>query len=201
MLDARVETLYRSDAETEEPIALRQIRWISSPFEIGFALLAGLATVLFLTILVLAYVPRRYVTFTADGGWLTIDPSTAPVDGVTVSSLPIVLQAAGLVLAGVIYASLLLALWSLKRLFACYRQGIVFADAPIRHMNRAGAGLVIYALAPGLAQPVMRALGSPDRAWFHGETIPILLTGGGLFVFARIMALGVRIAQDNKGFV
>lgn len=197
--DIDIEALYVSDLP--EPAALKRIRRLALPFEIGFAALTGLAVLLFILILVLAYVPGGYVTFNAAGGWLTFDPSTAPFDAVTVPSLPIMTQLAGLIVGSLVYGALITALWSLHRLFACYRQGDVFTEAPMRLMRRAGLAMILFAAAPGLMQPVMRLLGSPDRNWFHSETLPVLLIGSSLFLFAHIQALGMELQRENKGFI
>ncbi|MEL7453743.1 MAG: hypothetical protein AAGJ50_10275, partial [Pseudomonadota bacterium] len=133
--------------------------------------------------------------------WLTFDPSTAPPDGVVVQSLPLVTQLAGLMCGSLIYGALIFALWSLRGLFSCYRKGEVFGTHPIRLMRRAGVLLVLFAAMPGLLQPALRALGSPDRNWFHSETLPILLTGAGLLVFANIIALGTELQRENQEFV
>lgn len=199
MADMSVEVLFASGMP--EPTPLRRIRRLALPFEIGFGLLAALAVLLFLAILVFAYVPGGYVTFNSEGGWLTLDPETAPADALSVTEFPLSLQLAGLITGSLIYGGLIAALWSLHRLFRAYRRGQVFAPEPIRLMRRSGVGLIVFAVVPGLMQPLMRALGSPDRNWFHGETIPILIVGAALFLFAQIIALGVELERENKGFV
>jgi len=199
MADASVEVLF--SGEKPEPTPLRRIRRLALPFEIAFGLLTALAGLLFLTILTLAYVPGGYVTFNSEGGWLTFDPGTAPPGALPVTEFSLLLQFAGLLTGALVYGALIMALWSLNRLFRAYRMGQVFAPEPIRLMRRSGLGLVIFAVAPGLMQPLMRALDSPDRNWFHGETIPVLIVGAALFLFAQIIALGVELERENKGFV
>jgi len=199
MADSVVEPLYRS--QKVQPKSLKRIRTLALPFEIAFAGLAILAGIFALTLLVMAYIPGGYVTFNAEGGWLTLDPSTAPVGALPVTAFSPLTQIAGLVTATFIYGSLIVALWSLHKLFGSYRSGVVFASAPIHLMRRAGIGLIVFAATPGLMQPILRSLGSPDRNWFHGETIPILIVGATLFLFAQIIALGVELERENKGFI
>ena len=199
MSESRIEPLYPTRPISSEP--LRRIRRLAWPLEIAFGVLAGFATLLLVAVLVMAYVPGNYVTFNASGGWLTLDPSNAPPDAVTVPSLPIVTQLCGLVAGLAISGSLILALVSLHRLFGLYRCGIVFSSAAIGCMRRAGYGFLLFGVLPGALQPFMRAIGSPDRNWFHAETIPLLLIGSGLVVFSQIIALGVDLQRENKGFV
>ena len=199
MTDSVVEPLYRSREKQPEP--LRRIRRLALPFEVAFAGLAILAGVFALTLLVMAYIPGGYLTFTAEGGWLTLDPSTAPAGALPVTAFSPLMQIAGLVTVTFIYGGLIVALWSLHKLFGSYRRGAVFASVPIYLMRRAGIGLIVFAATPGLMQPILRALGSPDRNWFHGETLPILIIGAALFLFAQIIALGVELERENKGFV
>lgn len=199
MASLDVELLYRSTRT--EPGALRRIRRLARPFEIGFAALSVLAGLFVVMLLVLAYMPGGYVTFNADGGWLTADPASAPADALPAAAFPLATQVAGLFAVGLIHAGLITALWSLHKLFAAYRRGEVFADAPVRLMRRAGLGLIVFAATPGLMQPLLRVLGSPDRNWFHGETLPLLLVGASLFLFANILALGIEIERENRGFI
>jgi len=199
MTDTVPEALYAQ--ERPDLLPLVRIRRLALPFEIGFAVLAGLAALLIVTVLGLAYSPEAYVTFTEEGGLLTLDPSKAPVDGVRVASLPIVTQIVGLIAGLAISGSLVIALWSLHKLFGSYRRGEVFAEASTRLMRRAGIALVLNAALPGLLQLALRAIGSPDRNWFHPETIPILLIGAGLFIFSYIIALGAELLRENKGFI
>lgn len=199
MTETTVEPLYARPKA--DPAPLRRIRRLAWPFEIGFAALAIMTGALFVLILAAAYVPGGYVTFNAEGGWLTTDPSTAPPDALPVTAFPLAAQLAGLVLGGIIYGALVKGLWSLHRLFGLYRRGEVFSSGAIGLMRQSGIALVVFAAAPGLAQPLMHALGSPDRNWFHGETIPLLIVGAGLFVFAHIIALGVELQRESKGFI
>lgn len=199
MADATVEALY-GDPKTESK-SLRRIRRLAWPFEIAFAILAAFAGLFSMLLLVAAYIPGGYLTFNADGGWLTLDPTTAPAGALPVTSFSPVTQTAGLFTVTLTYGGLIVALWSLHKLFQSYRRGEVFAPSPIRLMRRAGLGLIVFAAAPGVMQPLMRSLGSPDRNWFHGETLPILIVGAALFLFAHIIALGVELERENKGFV
>lgn len=199
MAETMVEPLYPTKQAPSEP--LRRIRRLALPLEIAFAVLAGLAALLLIATIVLAYVPGGYVTFNAYGGWLSMDPSTAPPDAVTVPSLSVFTQLSGLIAGVAISGSLILALWSLHRLFGLYRRGIVFAAEAIKAMRRAGYGLFLFGILPGAFQPFMRAVGSPDRNWFHAETVPLLLIGGGLVVFSQIIAYGVDLQRENKEFV
>jgi len=198
-MTAQVEPLYAR--ERAEPTPLKHIRRLALPFEVGFAVLTCLGAVLLMLVLILAYVPGDYVTFNADGGWLTMDPATVPADAVSASSLPIATQILGLCAGLLIQGAMIFSLWCLYKLFGLYRRGQVFAERPVMFMRRAGIGLVVFAVSPGLLQPFLRMLGSPDRNWFHSETVPILLIGAGLFVFSYIIALGRELERENKGFI
>ena len=199
MTNTVVEALYEQDKPEAEPLSrIRKFAW---PFEIGFAFLAGVVALFFLVVLVASYLPGGYVTFNSEGGWLNIDPSNAPENALPITAFSLPLQLAGFLTAGMIYGALITALWSLHKLFGAYREGRVFASEPIRLMRRAGLSLIVFAATPGLMQPLMRILGSPDRNWFHGETIPVFIIGAAMLLFAQIIALGVEIERENKGFV
>lgn len=199
MVKATFETLYAQSKH--DPVPLKRIRKFAQPFEVGFALLAGAAVLFFSVLLVLSYLPGGYVTFNDEGGWLTMDPSNAPVDALPVTAFSLKLQIVGTLTAIFTYGSLIAALWSLHKLFGAYRRGRVFASEPIQLMRRASFGLIAFAATPGLMQPLMRVLDSPDRNWFHGETITIIIAGAALFLFAHIIELGVELERENKRFV
>ncbi|MEQ8435663.1 MAG: hypothetical protein RIA71_15640 [Oceanicaulis sp.] len=183
------------------PAPLRRIQRLAAPFDYGFLGLAGLTALFAVAVFIAAWLPGGHVRFAAQGGAIALDPTTFPPD-----YQPIAAFSPGLLLAGsmvfiIVYASLASGLYALHRLFRAYREGRVFEAEPIALMRKAGAALAIFAAAPGVAQPGLRALGSPDRNWFHGETLPLLLIGAGLFVFAHIIELGREIELENKGFI
>lgn len=198
-MSVAIEPLYQT--ERTESVTLARLRRLALPFEVGFAILVGLSLLLLVAVLALAYLPGGYVTFNSEGGFLTLDPSTAPSDAVTVGSLLIATQVFGLIAGLAIQGALIFSLWSLYKLFGLYRKGTVFAAAPVGYMRRAGGGVALFAVLPGLLQPLLRRLGSPDENWFRSETIPLLLIGGGLFLFSYIIALGMELQRENKEFV
>jgi hypothetical protein len=101
----------------------------------------------------------------------------------------------------IIQGALVGAFYCLHRLFAAYRRGLVFDEAPVRWMRRAGALLIVFALAPAAFQPLVLAAGLMDRAWLHGHTIAALLVGGALFVLASVITLGREIEEEGEGYI
>ncbi|MBL4618503.1 MAG: hypothetical protein JKX88_00210 [Marinicaulis sp.] len=192
--------LYAHDAVERAP--LRRIRRFSRPFEIGFLVLAVAASAFWLLIVILAFAPGGpFIFLSPNGAWLTLNPARLPEDAVAFRDLPMIAKLAGLLTAALIYGAQIIGLIFLSKLFGFYRRGVVFNAAPIKMMRRAGAALMVGAIAPGLMQPLIRATGALDKNWFHMESVAFLLVGAALFLFAHIMALGVEIERENKGFV
>ena len=93
-------------------------------------------------------------------------------------------------------------LFHLRALFRLYAEGIVFAPANARRLRFAGFGLILYALAPFVANRTILLAGvTADPAWLHFDEALALLLGGLLFVVAHIAAFGREIEQERDGFV
>ena len=190
-----------ADAAPESP-ARRRIRRLSLPFEIGFGLLATLTGLFTVLVAVVALWPGLdAIWMGADNVWLVLPGDTPAVGTVSFAGLPLVTQAAGGLAFIVVNAALFVSLLTLMRLFACYRRGDVFGDAPQRQMQLAGVALVLFALLPGALQPLLRLAGSLDHGWFHGHSVAALIVGAALFVFARVVALGREVEREAGEFV
>ncbi len=185
-----------------ERIPLKKIQRFSWPFEVGFAALGLLIIGLFILLVVMSFVPGGpYVFVGPSGGRFTLDPSSAPEGSIPVKDLPALAILIGVIAGTVIYGTLAAGFFILSRLFGHYRRGIVFAEAPITLMRRAGLAFVAAGLAPGLMQPLVRAAGALDENWFHAESIAQLLAGLVLLLFAQIMLLGMEVERENEDFV
>lgn len=198
---AQIEMLFSAPAQ-ESP-ARRRIRRLSLPFELAFGVAAALTLTLLATILVLAVGPETpYLRVGEAGAYIAFGGArSVPEGSVPVSALPLAARLAGAVVVATLYGSLSLAFVNLSRLFGHYRRGEVFADQAVGLMRQAGVWLVLFALAPAVSQPLMRSLGSPDRAWFHSVSVVALLIGGALFVLALITQLGREIEDEGEGYV
>ena len=179
--------------------ALTRLRRLSLPFEGLFAVIAVLAATLLAVILIGGAIPNPYLRIGPQGSYIAFS-------GMMAGTVPITDMLPGTRLVGALavtalFGSLAVAMWSLRGLFAGYRRGEVFTAASVSAMRRAGAGLIVFALAPALSQPVLRAAGSLDRAWFHGHSIAALIAGAALFVFAAVFALGQEIAREAEGYI
>lgn len=182
--------------------ALRRIRLLSAPFEIVFAALCGLvALVYFATILTALFYTGENFRLTEQGPTLYLGDAPFEAGSVKVSDAPLASRLIGLLPLTIIQGALAAAFYCLHRLFGAYRRGVVFAEETTRWMRRAGALLIMFAIAPGLFQPLVRAAGLMDRAWLHGHTIAALLVGGALFVLASVIALGRDIEKEGEGYV
>lgn len=189
-------------AEPADTPARRRIRRLSLPFEIAFAGLALLAATFIALIAGLVLWPGAdAIWLGADATWVVLGGDHPPAGTTSFLALPLATQITGGALFALMFGALAFAFNALRALFRTYRRGEIFGAAPERLMHRAGAALIIYALVPGLFQPLLRALGSPDRAWFHGDSLAALLIGGALFVFARVMALGHEAEREARGFI
>jgi|GEM_PF-2335180 len=200
MSNSETISLYAPSSKERTP--LKRIRRFSRPFEISFALLAGVLGLFSVFLLVMAFAPGGpFVFVSAEGGWFTTDPATAPAGAVAFRELPILAKVVGVIAVIFIQGAQIAGFVLLSRLFGFYRRGVVFDEAPIGVMRRAGIAFVLAALGPGLMQPFVRAAGALDEKWFHGHSVASLLVGAALFLFAHIMALGMEIERENKGFV
>lgn len=195
-----IERLY-AEPKPESP-ALRRIRLVSAPFEIVFAVLGALVALVYVgTVLAGLFYTGENFRLTTAGPTIFLAGATFPTDSVKVSDVPIGARLIGLLPLTIIQGALIGAFFCLHRLFGAYRRGVVFAEAPVRWMRRAGALLILFAVAPGLFQPLVRTAGLMDRAWLHGHTIAALLIGGALFVLASVIALGREIEREGEGYV
>lgn len=197
---AIVERLY-AEPKADSP-ALKRIRRLSLPFELIFvALAAFVALVFFGVALAGLFYSGEHFRLTANGPTIYFAGDAFAEGSIRIADVPLGARLIGFVIMGVIYGALIAALVSLNRLFNAYRRGVVFAEAPVRWMRRAGFFLIAFAVAPGLLQPVVHAAGLMDRAWLHGHNIAALLVGASLFVIASVLALGREIAQEGEGYV
>lgn len=197
---ADVEHLYAEAAE--EPPALRRIRHLSLPFEIVFLLLAGLVTLVYLaTVLAALFYTGEHFRLTENGPTFYLGSERFAPGSIKIADAPLTSRLLGFIPLTIIQGSLIAAFYCLHRLFAAYRQGLVFTEPTISWMRRAGVALIIFAIAPGLFQPLVRAAGLRDQAWLHGHTIAALLIGAALFVLASVIALGRQIEEEAKGYI
>lgn len=197
---ADVEHLYARPAP--EAPALKRIRYLSLPFEIVFAALAALVALVYLaTIFAALFYTGEHFRLTANGPTLYLGNDAFAPDSIKISDVPFTSRMIGLIPLTIIQGALFAAFYCLHRLFADYRRGLVFTETAIRWMRRAGLALIMFAIAPGLFQPLVRAAGLRDEAWLHGHTIAALLIGAALFVLASVIALGRQIEEESKGYI
>jgi len=189
-------------AQAEESQARRRIRRLGLPFEILFLLLTGLTVLGMAAVFVVGLAAGPAALWIgADNTWLVLPGSTPPMDAAPFHSLPPATRLAGGLAFAVIGGSLALAFHWLRALFGAYRRGDVFGPAPQGFMQAAALALIVFALAPGLLQPLLRLVGSPDRGWFHGHSLAALMVGGVLIVLARVMALGREVERETREFI
>lgn len=198
-----LDTVVRLYAQRDKPSPARNaIRRLSQPFEWLFALLLGLSLAGAGMVLFFALAPGfGSIWLEPANTWLVLGDNAPPASAVQFNALPWATQAIAAAAFALIAGSLAASFWFLHALFACYRRGDVFGADPQRNMQRAGVALVAFALAPGALQPVLAAVGSPDRNWFHAHSLAVLIMGAGLFVFARVVALGREVEREAKEFI
>lgn len=195
-----IERLY-AEPKPELP-ALKRIRRLSLPFEIVFALCAGLVTLVYAcSVLAALFYTGEHFRLTTAGPTLYLGNDAFAPGSVKLSDAPLASRLVGFLPLTIIQGSLIGAFYCLHRLFGAYRRGVVFAEQPVRWMRRAGALLILFALAPGLFQPLVQAAGLMDRAWLHGHNIAALLIGGSLFVLASVITLGREVEREGEGYV
>jgi hypothetical protein len=87
-------------------------------------------------------------------------------------------------------------------LFRLYAAGSVFAPANARRIKLMGVGLILYSVAPFLANRVILIAGvTNDPVWFHLDEVMSLLFGALAFVIANVMEFGHEIEQERDGFI
>lgn len=197
---AAIEQLY-AEPKQEAP-ARKRIRRLSAPFELIFAVLAALVAAVYVaTLLVGLFYSGEHFRLTDQGPTLYLGQDTFAPGSIAISDVPLAARLIGFIPLTIIQGALVGAFYCLHRLFAAYRRGLVFDEAPVRWMCRAGALLIVFALAPAAFQPLVRAAGLMDRAWLHGHTIAALLVGGALFVLASVITLGREIEEEGEGYI
>ncbi len=195
-----ITTMYA--AARPESGALKRIRLLSYPFEFLFGILAVLQALAMISLIGAgAFYSGPYLRINPEGVWLLFDLADAPRDSIAIGSLPLVTLLAGAGAIIIIFGAAGMAYYNLSKLFSFYRRGIVFANQTVAMMRKCGFWLIFAALAPGLTQPLMRLVESPDRNWFHGHSLAQLIGGAALFVLAGVIALGREIERDQKGFI
>ena len=158
----------------------------------GFALLLGWA--------VLAY-NGPLLSFGPGGIWIGRAPDAA-LGLMPLTAFTLVQRCAGAVAIGLLALPILFILFHLRALFRLYAQGIVFAPANARRLRFAGFGLVLYALAPFVANRAILLAGvMADPGWLHFDEALALLLGALLFAAAQVAAFGREIEQERDGFV
>jgi len=197
---ADVEHLYGAPAP--EAPALRRIRHLSLPFELIFAALALLVAAIYLaTIFAALFYTGENFRLTENGPTLYLGDDAFAPGSIKISDVPFTSRLVGLLPLTIIHGALIAAFFCLHKLFAGYRRGLVFTETAINWMRRAGVALIVFAIAPALFQPLVRAVGLRDEAWLHGHTIAALLIGAALFVLASVIALGRQIEEESKGYI
>jgi hypothetical protein len=182
--------------------ARQAIRRLSLPFEWLFAVLFALTVLAMVALLFFALAPGFGSIWLEPGNtWLLLGEDAPPANAVQFNALSPLTQFIAAAAFALLAGSLAASFFFLRALFRCYRAGEVFGAPPQRHMQRAAIALVTFAFAPAALQPLLRAVGSPDRAWFHTHSVAVLIMGAGLFVFARVIALGREIEREAKEFV
>ncbi len=195
-----VEQLYAARAP-ERP-ALRRIQRLSLPFEIVFAsIVLALALIYAAVVFAGLFYAGEQLRLTAQGPTLYLGNDAFAPGSVKISDAPLSARLIGLLPLSVVFGAQIGAFFCLHRLFGSYRRGVVFAEAPARWMRRAGALLILFAVAPALFQPLVRAAGLMDRAWLQPHLVAALIVGAALFVLAQVIALGREIEKEGEGYV
>lgn len=199
MLDHVLNLYARPEPHSSARAAIRRL---SLPFEWGFTVFLALTIAGAVVVLFFALAPGfGSIWLEPSNTWLVLGDDAPPPNAVQFNALPIATQATAATAFALIAGSLGASFFFLRALFGCYRRGDVFGAAPQLQMQRAAVALIAFALAPGALQPVLRAVGSPDRAWFHAHSVAILIIGAGLLVFARVVALGREVERETREFV
>ena len=146
---------------------------------------------------------------------LSVSPITPEVLGQKLGNLAVSPAAttaqiyAAVALTLVPLAILLFTLNTMRRLFACYRQGRVLTDSCAALIQRIGHGFLALALAPFVLRPVASVLltigNAPDaRALsiaISSEMVFFALAGGLITVIGWAMGEAADVASENRAFI
>ena len=186
---------------------LRQVRRLSRPFVVIFTIALGLLVLIeALQLLALLLLPhgvggwRGGLSASAEGINLSVVRSSDPVPGVALEALSFVQRAelAALSLASAICGGL--AVFHLRRLFALYARGEVFAEDNIRHIKRFGLWLALSAVMINVADHLFPAItGQPAHGF--ANAVLALVYGGMTYVVGRVMELGRQADVERREFV
>ena len=128
-------------------------------------------------------------------------PPPIPEGWSTAGSLPLVQRLALVASGGMMMGPALAVLWTLRRLFRLYAEGIVLEPVNARLLQLIAVWLVAYAVAPTLGHLLVTAAGFHDEGWLRMDSLQALLAGLMLLVIARVMQLGSEVQDDASRFV
>jgi hypothetical protein len=91
--------------------------------------------------------------------------------------------------------------WHLCHLFLLYGRGRIFEADNVSRIRHIGLWLILWGIAPTVSHQICNIAGITDTGWFRMSSVAGVLSGGILFVVARIMDLGRQIENERAGFV
>ena len=189
---------------SDQPPALDRIRRLSRPLAWLFTVAAALALILLLGAVatVLIYEGSR-VQVRPGGLQIFIEPTPPRIvtGWTTLASMPWLRKLALAGSAALMLTPAIAVLWTLRRLFRLYAQGVVLAVDNARCIALIAAWLIAYAVAPTLGHLLVTAAGFHDEGWLRMDSFQALGLGLVLFVIARVMRWGAEIADDAARFV
>ena len=186
---------------------LRQVRRLSRPFVILLTIaLVLLVLIETFQVAALLLFPngvgswRGAVSASAEGINLSVFAAPDRSPGVALDTLSLAQRSALAALSALSAVCGGLAVFHLRRLFALYSQGEVFAEANIRHIKRFGLWLALSAVMVNVADHLFPTItGQPPHGF--ANAILALVYGGMTYVVGRVMELGRQADQERREFV
>lgn len=188
----------------ETSAALVRIRGLSGPLQMLFTVLFAIGLVLLLSAVATAlFYDGPRVQVRPGGLQIFIEPEAPSIvpGWTTLGAMPPLRRIALAVSATLMLTPALAILWTLRRLFRLYAQGVVLARQNVRCLSLIAAWLIAYAIAPTLGHLVVTAAGFDDEGWLRMDSFQALCLGLVLFVVARVMGWAAEVADDAAGFV
>jgi hypothetical protein len=193
------------EASMTEDTVLRQVRRLSQPFKILLTIALGLFVLVQVgsvgTILFFhggdAF--HAAVGASADGIGLSVWGKTQP-PGVPLDSLSFAQRSALALMAAVCSATVDLAIFNLRQLFALYSRGEVFARRNITHIKWFGLWLAGSGVLINVADRLFPMItGEPSHGF--ANALMAVVYGGMTWVVARVMELGRQADVERREFI
>lgn len=156
----------------------------------------------------LVVIPLYYAFYWSFINYLPATPITVNMEPASLipHKLPAILQITGFLMSLLPLSALIYGLFNIRKLFSFYREGMIFSLAHVDIFKNTAKALMLWVVLSIMYESVKSVLfsvGNPPGArmlhiGFSSPEITVLLVGAIIFVIARVMDEGRRLAEENQ---